>query len=99
MACRPTDYITNTTLVSAANLYSENSPIYVDFRTCDVGRLIGSQEQDGVRHLVNFSRPAHWNKAHAFGPDGRIGSATGCAHRRHDAGVRSEERRVGKECR
>src|SRR5215469_4419956 len=53
----------------------------------DVGRLIGSQEQDGVRHFVDFSRPAHWNEAHSFGPDGRIGGATGCTHRRHDAGM------------
>src|SRR6516162_10304875 len=30
---------------------------------------------------------AHWNEAHSFGPDGRIGGAAGCAHRRHDAGM------------
>ena len=52
-----------------------------------VGRLIRSQEQDGVLHLIDFSRPAHWNEAHPFGPDGRICGATRCAHRRHDAGV------------
>jgi len=81
------DYITSKTPVGAADLYSENSPIYVDFRTCDVGRLIRSQEQDGVRHLVNFARSAHRNEAHAFGPDGGIGGSTGCAHWRHDAGM------------
>jgi hypothetical protein len=59
----------------------------VNFRTCDEGRLIGSQEQYGVGHLVNLSRPAHRNDTHAFGAHGGIGGATGCAHRRHDAGM------------
>src|SRR6266446_9610310 len=61
-----------TTPCRSADLYSDSSAVHVDFRTCNVGRLIGSQEQDGVRHLVNFSRPAHRNDAHAFGPHGRI---------------------------
>src|SRR6516225_10414833 len=80
-------YITSNDAHSAAGLYSENTAVDVDLRTCDVGRLIGSQEQDGVCHLVYFPRPAHWNEAHSFSPDSRIGGATGCAHRRHDAGM------------
>jgi hypothetical protein len=55
--------------------------------TCDVGRLIGSQEENGVRHLVNFSRPVHRNDVHAFAPHGGIGGATAGAHRWHDAGM------------
>jgi len=70
-----------------AGLYGVSSAVHVDFRTFDVGRLIGSQEQNGVRHIVNFSGPAHRNDAHAFGPHGGIRGATGCAHRRYDAGV------------
>ena len=70
-----------------AGLYSENSAVDVDFRTCDVGRFIGSQEQNGVRHLVNLSWPAHRHYAHAFGSHGGVGSATRCAHWRHDAGM------------
>src|SRR5437588_4321678 len=61
-----------------AGLYSENSAVDVDFRTCDVGRFIGSQEQNGVRHLVNLSWPAHRHYAHAFGSHGGVGSATRC---------------------
>src|SRR5437763_6007480 len=71
----------------SAGLNGASSAVYVNCRTCDVGRLIGSQEQYGVGHLVKFSRPAHRNDAHAFGPHGGIGGATGCAHRRHDAGM------------
>src|SRR6266566_8129478 len=32
-----------------AGLYGDSPAVHVDFRTCNVGRLIGSQEQDGVR--------------------------------------------------
>ena len=39
---------------SAPGLDCENTAVDVDLRTCDVGRLIGNQEKDGVRHLVNF---------------------------------------------
>src|SRR5436305_11661728 len=59
----------------------------MDFRACDIRRLVGSQKQNGVGYLVNFPRPAHRNDAHAFGPHGRIGGATGCAHWRHEAGI------------
>src|ERR1700736_6264511 len=48
-----------TTPCRGAGLYGDSSAVDVDFRTCDVGRLIGSQEQNGVRHLVNLSGPAH----------------------------------------
>jgi len=61
--------------------------IHVNFRTCDVGRLIESQKQNGIGHFLNFSGPAHRNDPHAFCPHGRIGGAAGCAHRRHDAGM------------
>ena len=57
-----------------AGLYGENSAVDVDFRTGDVGRFIGSQEQNGVGYLVDFSRPAHRDYAHTFGPDGGVGS-------------------------
>src|SRR5208283_581798 len=76
-----------TTPCRGAGLYGDSSAVHVDLRTCDVGRLIGSQEQNGVRHLVNLSRPPHRNDPHPFGPHGGIGGATGCAHRRHDAGM------------
>ena len=69
---------------SAAGSYCENTAVDVDLRTCDVGRLIGSQEQDGVRHLVNFPWPAHWNEAHSFGPESVRGAAT-TANRRSGA--------------
>ena len=37
-----------------AGLYRQNSPIYVDLRACDVGRLTSeARNRDGVRHLVN----------------------------------------------
>src|SRR5690349_9818216 len=69
-----------TTPCRGAGLYGDGSAVYVDFRAGDVRRLVRSEEQDGVRHLVNLSRAAHRNDAHAFGPDSRIGGATRCAH-------------------
>src|SRR5215472_14321543 len=85
--CYGDGYITITTPFGGDGLYGDSSAVHVDFRAGDIRRLIGSQEQNGGRHLVNFSRPAHRNEAHAFGPDSRIGGANGCAHRRHDAGM------------
>src|ERR1700736_4046324 len=55
-----------TTPCRSADLYGDSSAVHVDFRTRDVGRLIRSHEQNGVRDLVNLSRPAHRNDAHAY---------------------------------
>ena len=67
------DWFRATTPCRGPGLDSDSSAVYVDFRTCDVGRFIGSEEQNGVGHLVNLSRAAHRNDAHAFGPHGRLG--------------------------
>src|ERR1051325_6636187 len=70
-----------------AGLYGDSATVHVDFRTCDVGRFIGSQKQNGIRYLVYFSWPAHGYEAHTFGTHGGIGGATRGAHRRHDPGM------------
>src|SRR5467141_2061699 len=51
---------------SAGDLYGDRSAVHMDFRARDVGRLIGSQEQNCICHFVNLSRPAHRDDAHAF---------------------------------
>jgi hypothetical protein len=33
---------------------------------------VGSQKKNGVRHLVDFSRPTHRNETHSFSPHGGI---------------------------